>query len=261
MRSTKKQDIKSSESGRNQKHVPPTSNPVGAARQVVSDAAELDARTRRLVDAAEKHINGLMAEAGSKYDALSDYVIDEVFEGDMLAALTPGRSASPAFAELLRRSETSLHIPRSKLTKAARIGALNRHLSGTPWKGLNWSVKQELLPLVGADGDLSALKEGTRVASKGLGMRAVRDWVAAKAAGGASVTDGQEETLTPTIAATRKALEVGNRLSKAADRRRWLDRAEKLPEAERDDLLASLRSASKQFSKLLADFESARQEA
>jgi hypothetical protein len=246
--------------GNQTKTIEAREEPLDSARKLVDAAEPLDALTKQLVDSAEKHINGLIREAGSKYEDISDYIVDKVFVGDTLSALTPGKSSPVAFTELLRRCDDTLDLPRPKVLQATRIGALNRHLAGTPWKGLSWSVKQELLPLVGADGNLTALKDGSKFASKGLGMRAVRDWVASKLAGNAAETE-PAETTAPTIASSRKAFEVANRFAKAPDRRRWLDRAEKLPEDERDALLTSLRSATKQLAKLLSDFESALQEA
>ncbi len=232
-----------------------------AVRKAAENGDGIDTHTRQLVESAEKHINALVREAGSKYEEVSDYIVEKVFAGDTLSALTPSRSAPVAFMELLRRCDDTLNLARPKVLQATRIGALNRHLTGTPWKGLSWSIKQELLPLVGPDGDLAALKEGARVASKGIGVRAVREWVAKKAAGEESGVEDPAEATSPTLASSRKVFEVAARFAKAPDRRRWLDRAERLPAAERDALLTSLRSATKQLAKLLADFESALQEA
>ena len=236
-------------------------DPVDAARKVVDDSIGLDAHTKRLVDAAEKHINGLVREVIVRQEAIADYVVEELFGGDTLSALSPNRSPPPTFSALRQRADDTLALSRGKLVQATRIGALNRHLAGTPWTGLTWSVKVELLPLVGADGDLSSLKEGAKLASKGLGVRAVREWVAKKAAGGEPGAEDANDATAPSIASSRKVFEVAARFSKAADRRRWLDRAEKLPAGERDALLSGLRSAAKQLSKLLSDFESALQEA
>jgi hypothetical protein len=230
-------------------------------RKTVEGADTPDPRTQQLVDAAEKHINALVREAGSKYEEVSAYLVETVFDGDTLSALTPSRSAPMAYTELLRRCDDTLLLPRHKVLQATRIGALNRHLSGTPWKGLSWSAKQELLPLVGADGDLAALKEGARAAAKGLGMRAVRDWVVKKTAGEPPAEEGTEQPTVPNVVASRRAFELAAGFARSQERRAWLLKVDKLPPKERDALFSSLKSASRHLAKLLAEFETSMQEA
>jgi len=215
---------------------------------------ELDAKARRLADQAEQRLNGLAKEAGSKYEQVADYLVETVFDGDTLTALQPGRASPPAFRELLRRADVTLQFSADMLVKAAKVGALNRHLAEGDWRTLGWSVKVALLPLV-SGGELGPLREGLRwVVRHQAGVRATREWVYRRT--GAESDDARTGPA-PTMAASRKAFALGQMLGKAADRRRWLDLAEELPDEERAELLASLRAATRHFEKLLAEFEAA----
>ncbi len=220
-------------------------------------AVELDARAQRLVERTVAHINRLVGAAGGSYEEIADHLFEEIFDGDELRALGPAGETPAAFQALLKKAETDVHLSATQLKKAARIGALNRHLASTGWKELSWSLKVELLPLLGADRDVGKLDAGVRQArKKGIGVRALREWVAARRAG--EVGDADGETIAgPTLATGRAAIRKAAAFGKASDRRQWIDRVRGLPEAHRQRQLVELRAAARHLQKLAEELESA----
>ena len=221
----------------------------------IDAAVEIDAQTRRAVEKMVARINGLIGEAGQRYDQIADQLVTQIYAGDVQRALDPRKDPPPAFVALLGHVGDTLLMSRTQLFQAVRVGALNRRLGDTKWADLPWSTKVELLPLVGAEQDLKRLAAGVRMATEGKkGMRAVRAWVVAQLSGDPAATDVAPA---PSFIAGRNAIGVAMGIGKAADRRRWVNRFVKLPDDERAQLLSGVKLAARNLEKLAQDLEAA----
>jgi hypothetical protein len=208
----------------------------------------LDPRERRAIDELEQFINRAMTEAGQQHEKIADRLFTVLFEGDVAAALAIRVGMSAKYDVLTDRAGRTLLMERVGLSRAVRVGALNRRLDGTKWSTLPWSTKLELLPLVGPDLDFDRLQKGVAFAAKaGNGREAVREWVAARRAADAGDTT-TVRALTPVKA--RKMLEIGANLQRIAERRLLADRLRKLDDDSRAEWLAALTLTLRSLSRL-----------
>jgi hypothetical protein len=222
------------------------------------ETPELDAHTKRLVEKSIVRVNGLLAEAGGKHDDVADHLFETYYDGDVQRALTPVKDAPAGIAALAREAEGALAMSKTRLFQAVRIGALNRRLAKTVWKGLGWSMKMELLPLLGTELAYDRLSAGAVHASKTKAtIREVREYVAAQLADGADSAEETELRTGPGFPAGRKALAVTAALGKAADRRKWVDRYLKLPEDEQAAHLNEVRASARNLEKYAQELASA----
>jgi hypothetical protein len=219
---------------------------------------ELDARTRRLVEKSIVRVNGLVAEAGGKYEEIADHLFETYYDGDVQRALAPAKDAPAGIAALARETEGALNLSRTMLFHAVRIGALNRRLAKTAWKGLGFTVKTELLPLLGAELSYERLSTGAVHASKTKAtIREARAYVALQLETAAEDGTVDQPRTGPGFPAGRKALAVTAAMGKAADRRRWVDRYLKLPEDEQAELLNAVKATARNMEKLAVEFAAA----
>lgn len=234
-----------------------TVNETGTRREVPA-APELDARTRRLVEKSIARVNGLVAEAGGRYDAIGDHLFETYYDGDVQRALTPSKDTPVGIAVLAREAEGALNLSRTMLFHAVRVGALNRRLARTAWTGLGWTVKTELLPLLGAELSYERLSAGAVHASKTKAtIREARAYVAQQLAAAAEEGTAEQPRTGPGFPAGRKALAVTAAMGKAADRRRWVDRYLQLPEAEQVELRTAVKASLRNLEKLAFEFAAA----
>jgi hypothetical protein len=223
----------------------------------------LDAQTRRLVERAIVKVNGLVAEAGGRYDAIADHVFETFYDGDVQKALNPNKDAPAGFTALVGHADGALHLGRSQLFQAVRVGALNRRLVKTAWGVLGWTQKIELLRALGPDQSIERVSAGATFAVKQkASVREVRTWVDEQIAPAEAPVDGEEAKATgPTFIAGRKALEVGAAIGKAADRRRWVNRFLKLDDEEQAAYRSAVKAAARNFEKLSQELDAAVDEA
>ena len=220
--------------------------------------AELDARTRKLVEKSIARVNALMSEAGEKWEEIADHLFETFYDGDVQRALGPKKMLPPGCAALLAEADGALRIGRTMLSYAFRVGAVNRRLAKTTWSKLGWSVKTELLRALGPELSFERLMDGaTFAARERSSLREVRQWVEARLAADAPATDEQQEEEGPSFPAGRKALAVTSALGKAADRRRWVGRYLKMNEEEQAAYLNAVRASARNLEKFAQELSSA----
>ncbi|MFM2153381.1 MAG: hypothetical protein RL199_1816 [Pseudomonadota bacterium] len=238
------------------------SNAAKQSHPVETQATEtptLDDQTRRLVEKTIVKVNGLVADSGERYDAIANHVFETFYDGDVQKALNPNKDAPVGFTALVREADGALHLGRSQLFQAVRVGALNRRLVKTAWNGLGWTLKVELLRALGSDQSVDRVEAGATFASKQMASsREVRAWVDEQLAPQPSPAEGEEEkAMGPTFLAGRKALEVGAAIGKAADRRRWVNRFLKMGEKEQSAYRSAVKAAARNFEKLSQELDAA----
>jgi hypothetical protein len=225
----------------------------------VTETPKLDAQTRRLVEKTIFRVNGLVAEAGERNDTIADHVFETFYDGDVQKALNPNKDAPAGFTALVEEADGALHLGRTQLFVAVRVGALNRRLERTAWTALGWTVKVELLRALGPDQSIERVSAGATFAAKQkASTREVRTWVEEQLSTAAPPTEGDESTASgPTFLAGRKALAVAAAIGKSADRRRWVNRFLKLREEEQSAYRSAVKSAARNLEKLSQELEAA----
>ncbi|MFM2151877.1 MAG: hypothetical protein RL199_312 [Pseudomonadota bacterium] len=221
-------------------------------------APTLDAQTRRQVEKTIARVNGLVTDAGGRYDDVADHLFETYYDGDVQRALTPAKDTPAGIAALAREADGALMLGRTLLFHAVRIGALNRRLTRTAWTGLGWSMKAELLPLLGSELSYERLSAGAVHASKTKAtIREVRDYVALQLVDGSE--EGEEKTAAkgPGLPAGRRALAVTAALGKAADRRRWVSGFLKMSADDRGAFLTDVKASARNLEKLAQELASA----
>ncbi|MFM2152699.1 MAG: hypothetical protein RL199_1134 [Pseudomonadota bacterium] len=229
------------------------------------EAKSLDAKTRRLVEKSIVRLNGLVAEAGERNDAIADHVFETFYGGDVQKALNPNKDAPDAFTSLADEADGNLHMSRTQLFHAVRVGALNRRLAKTAWTSLGWTVKTELLRALGPDQSFERVSEGASFASmQKASVRDVRAWVDEQLTAGAVPEEGGEEQPKepakkggPTFLAARKAVEVTATLSRGELRLAWVHRVLKLQPDDRATVRAAVKAAARNLEKLTTELEAA----
>ena len=224
-----------------------------------SESPVIDAQTRRLVEKSIARLNSLVAEAGERNDAIADHVFETFYDGDVQKAVSPNKDQSPAFTALLGEADGALHMSRTQLFHAVRVGALNRRLTKTAWSGLGWTVKTELLRALGPDQSIDRVAEGAVFAAKQkTTVREVRAWVDEQLSEGASADEGDEpKAAGPTFLSARKAVELAATMSRAEIRRGWVSRVLKLQGDDRGSVRAAVKSAARNLEKLAAELDAA----
>jgi hypothetical protein len=219
---------------------------------------ELDAHTRRLVEKSIARVNGLVGEAGGKYDDIADHLFETYYDGDVQRALTPAKDTPAGIAALAREADGALMMGRTLLFHAVRIGALNRRFARTAWTGLGWSVKSELLPLLGTELSYERLLAGAVHASKTKAtIRDVRAYVAGQFPAESDDDEAEDASKGPGLPAGRRALAVTAALGKAADRRRWVNGYLKMGDDDRSAFLNGVKASARNLEKLAAELASA----
>jgi hypothetical protein len=209
------------------------------------------AEIERIVDDLESFINRALRDSTKTYEVISNRTFEVLFDGDVEAALAP-MNGSPKYAALAARADKSLQIDGGSLSRMVRIGALNHHLNEGKWRGLAWSHKAELLPLLGREMDLEQLRKGVTYASKpGVGRGAIRSWVGAQRQKDASVN--REEKLTALKA--RQMLGIGAHLQKVGARRLLADRIRRLDAEMRRDWRGALALSIKNLTRLQEELD------
>ena len=166
---------------------------------------------QRAVERLRDNLNRLYGGATQRLEELANTAFRELFDGDVDEGLSPHKSSSARYQALLGMCGDSLHIDKGLLSRAIRIGALNTHFADRPWARLPWSIKIELLPLLGADGDIKRLSSGIATASKvSATVRSVREWVAANLPTDVKSPHGRVRSLS--VAATNKMFASGRQL-------------------------------------------------
>jgi hypothetical protein len=212
------------------------------------DPVKLDQRSVRQVDDLEGFINRLVAEVGHRWEAIADRTFDTLFDGDVSAALAGRQMATPKYEALASRAGVSLDIGQSELSRAVRIGAINHRLPRSDWSKLSWSVKVELLPLLGAEQDFALLEKGVKAATSGpFGQREARQWVADQ-----RTEPGDEAPRTPKLTPVKagKVFEFTAALRKVAGRRELSDKVRALDEEAHKAFMAALADALRNLGKL-----------
>jgi len=197
-----------------------------ATKPVITSAAEgestpsneLSPAQQRAVERLRDNLNRLYGGATQRLEELANTAFRELFDGDVDEGLSPHKSNSARYQALLAMCGDSLHLDRGLLSRAVRIGALNSHFADRPWTRLPWSIKVELLPLLGADGDLKRLSSGITNASRASAtVRSVREWVAANLPTDEKSPTGRPRALS--LAATSKMFASGRQLKLVSARR------------------------------------------
>jgi hypothetical protein len=223
------------------------------------EATALDAQTRRLVEKSIVRINGLVAEAGQRNDAIADHVFETFYDGDVQKALNPNKDAPAGFTALLGEADGALQLGRTQLFCAVRVGALNRRLAKTAWSNLGWTVKSVLLRALGPDQSIDRVAEGATLAAKQkASVRDVISWVDEQLSNEAPPAEGNEEKATgPTFLSGRRSVEVVAAIGKAADRRRWVDRFLKLSDEEQSAYRSAVKACARNAEKLSQELDAA----
>jgi hypothetical protein len=231
-----------------------TGNDVRTALKAVQ---ELDSRTRAQVEKLVARINGLTDDADSRYERIAQELFETVYAGDVVRALSPRGEQPLMFVALVRCVDDTLHLSRTQLSACVRVGALNHRLAKTGWSTLGWSVKLELLKLLGTELDFDALAGGVRWVEKhGPSVRALREWIAIRTTGAEGETEGAPKV--PTFSTSAKVAAIGLALGKASARSRWVDGYRKLTPEAQSTLVGDLRGALRNFEKLVSELEKAR---
>ncbi len=210
-----------------------------------ADAAQtLTPARRRELEALRVEVNALVKDSDRQYDRVADRLFTVLYDGVTEAALDPNRNATSDYRAMAEMTGDTLRIDRNTLSRAVRIGALNAHLRSGPWHRLDWSMKIELLPLLGLDVNLGRLEKGAAQAVKaGATTRTLRAWVAEQVPASEKGV-GRPDGLS--AAAAAKFLDIGRRLRKVATRRLFADRLRRLEKgaftAAVGDLEATIRS-------------------
>jgi hypothetical protein len=226
-------------------HIPRAVKPPAAAD---ATGGELDVRATRQVDDLETYINRNVSEVGHRWEAIADRSFDALFDGDVSAALAGRRFATPKYDALAARAGTTLTIDQPALSRAVRIGAVNHRLARTRWASLPWSLKVELMPLLGAEQDFGRIGQGVEVARKeGVTVRELRQWVADHRTEDEKRAP-QTPKLTPLKAA--KAFAATAALRKADGRRALAAKVHELDADGHKAFLAALADALRNLSKL-----------
>ena len=208
----------------------------------------MDARSLRQIDDLETFINRQVDEVGHRWEAIADRSFDTLFDGDVAAALTGGQVATPKYAAFASRAGTSLRIERTTLSRAVRVGAINQRLTRSDWSALPWALKVELLPLLGAEQDFTALQKGITVAKKeGVTVREVRQWVAEQ-----RTTAGGDEAKAPKLTPLKagKVFEFTAALRRIDGRRQLADKVRALEDDAHKAFLTALADALRNLGKL-----------
>jgi hypothetical protein len=208
----------------------------------------LDPRTTRQLDELEAFINRQVTEVGHRWEAVADRTFETLFDGDVSAALAGRQLATAKYAALAARAGVSLQLDQPSLSRVVRVGAVNHRLARTDWESLPWSLKVELLPLLGQSQDFALLQKGVAVARKeGATVREVRQWVAARRA-----DDGPDVVSPPKLTPLKagKAIAFAGALRKVAARRELADKVRELDEEQRRAFLAALGEALRNLGKL-----------
>jgi len=219
-------------------------------KTVVTDGkqAELTPAEQWRLEAVRDEVNALVKQAGRHYDDIANKLFKALFGSDVRAALDPATGATPAFTAMQAMAGESLLIDRSLLSRIVRVGALNAHFKVGPWLRLGWSLKVELLPLLGTSLDLERVARGAAFAVKPKSnVRGVRAWVAEQLPA-EDKQAGRPEALS--VAATRKFLEVARRLKLVGNRRLVADRLRKLDKAAFGAAVADVEVAIKSLTML-----------
>jgi hypothetical protein len=227
------------------------------------EAPALDAQTRRVVERSIARLNGLVAEAGERNEAIADHVFETFYDGDVQKALNPNKDAPAAFTALLGEADGALHLGRTQLFYAVRVGALNRRLTKTAWSGLGWTVKTELLRALGPDQSIDRVAEGAVFAAKQkTTVREVRAWVDEQLSESTSADEGDEpKSAGPTFLSARKAVELAATMGRADIRRGWVSRVLKLQGDDRVSVRAAVKAAARNLEKLAQELDTAMEDA
>ncbi|MFM2153730.1 MAG: hypothetical protein RL199_2165 [Pseudomonadota bacterium] len=218
----------------------------------------LDARTRKLVERSIVKVNALVAGAGERYEEVADHLFETFYDGDVQRALGSKKDLPPGCAALLEEADGMLHLGRTMLSHAFRIGAVNRRLTKTAWSRLGWTVKTELLRALGPELSFERVLDGATLAVREKSsVREVRQWVDMKLAADAPPVDDEATASGPAFKAGQKALDVTAALGKAADRRKWVARYLKLSDEAQADHLNAVKASARNLEKYAQELASA----
>ena len=234
-----------------------------AASPKLPETGTIEAQTRRLVEKSIARVNSLVAEVGGRNDAIADHVFETFYDGDVQKALNPNKDAPPGFTALMDETDGALHLGRTQLFHAVRVGALNRRLAKSSWSGLGWTVKIDLLRALGPDQSIDRVSEGASFAAKRKAtVREVRTWVDEQLSAGEGVDEGGEPTpIGPTFLSARKAVELAATMGRADVRRGWVNRALKLQGDDRVSVRAAVKAAARNLEKLAQALDTAMEDA
>jgi len=173
---------------------------------------------QKALESLRDDVNRLQRAATQRFDEIADKLFVGLFGGQIAPALSPHRDATAGYRAMAEMCEDSLLMDRSQLSRCVRIGALNAHFGDGGWKGLPWSIRAELLPLLGQEADLKRLASGIKAALKpGATARTVRQWVEEHLPERSAAARGRPTELS--VAATNKMLVIGKMLKLASTRR------------------------------------------
>jgi hypothetical protein len=206
------------------------------------------------LDQVIERVNTLLEKSDSCQDEVANLLFEAAWEGDIHAALGNGVKPTIAYTYLLDSAVGgALKMDPSRVRRAVRVGALNRKLDGSPWSGLGFTMKAELLPLQSDASNFHPLLEGARHAVQaGASTRAMRDWVAQRVGGAAHAP---KSPAVPSAAASAKILDVGALLGAGSQRDLWVTRVIGMPPAERQHHLAQVKAAAQNFDALAKSIE------
>lgn len=213
---------------------------------------ELQRFTDDIVDA----VNRALRQAHGIQDAVADLLFKELLNNDVELAFDPKRYLIPEYAAVRAEAGRALRLSRDDFSSCVRIGALNHQLANTAWADLDWSVKEELLPLVvrNAKGTLSftTLKQGVAYAGRAkVGVSLVRRWVQEKLP--QLGRGGRPRGLTMT--GGRRFVDRGIELVDPEQRAAFIERVRKAPEEEREAFVGSLRALTEGLGTLIEELE------
>jgi len=196
-----------------------TTNPTMPTSEEAAPAQEaLSPSQLRGLESLRDDLNRLYGSATQRLNEIADKVFDEIFDGDVAEGLSPNKSSSARYRVLMTMCGTSLLVDRVQLSRASRIGALNHHFAGRPWTRLPWSIKVELLPLLGNDGDVKRLSGAIAAAGKASAtVTSIRQWVAEHLPDDEKSSRGKPKALSMTAAS--KILSGGRQLKLVTARR------------------------------------------
>ncbi|MFM2153666.1 MAG: hypothetical protein RL199_2101 [Pseudomonadota bacterium] len=211
---------------------------------------------RKIADETVEFINKAMRESGRSMEKVGAHLFETLLDADVEAALVASKGQLPKYVAVAERAGESLLVDRSTLSRLVRVGAVTHALGNDRWVALPWTMKVELLPLLGAGMSFDVLLEGVDFAGrKGVGTRALREWVASRKAGAPAEGEAETKGPRPTLARTRRLLEFAPMLQKVADRRIVAEGVSKLSEKERAAFASGLRATIRHLTKLAEEME------
>jgi len=236
-----------------------------AASARLAPTGRTEEEWREWTDSLVDRMNLSVRKAGLEKEEAADALFRETFGQDWLRALDPAGDPTEEYERIRAREGRTLRLDTHEhLQDYVRIGALNQHRRDSAWRGLDWSFKVELLPLLGprvefVEGrevrviDRDRFNEGLKFANKpNVGAIHIRKYVQDEVPASAL---GRPRGESVTLPRAGRFTATGVMLGDEAQRAKFVDRVQALPAKARRALIKDLRETQENLEKLLAEFD------